>query len=64
MPDEPDSLPECDHGLVFDEKAWKDENCSPKEVRRRWPRLNGPCPHCSFQGIAYVNFLHYLAGDW
>jgi hypothetical protein len=35
------------------------------EVRRRWPRLMGPCPKgCGFNGIAYASWAHYTMGDW
>lgn len=34
-------------------------------IRRKWPRLMGPCPKgCGFNGIAYASFAHYVAGDW
>jgi hypothetical protein len=54
---------ECNHGVVFDEAAYK---ANPRiNVRQRWPRLYGPCPKgCGFNGIAYASFLHYLAGNW
>jgi len=56
---------ECDHGVVFDEAAWKAEQPTPWTVRERWPRLFGPCPKgCGFNGIAYASFGHYIAGDW
>lgn len=35
------------------------------EVRKRWPRLSGPCPKgCGFNGIAYASYEHYIMGDW
>lgn len=35
------------------------------EVRKRWPRLNGPCPKgCGYHGIAYASSEHYVYGDW
>ena len=71
---------DCDHGLTFDEAearkilgGWepKDEvewivgNPSCAEIRRRWPRLYGPCPKgCGYDGIAYVSAEHYAMGDW
>lgn len=70
----------CDHGVTFDEKEaervlgeWQPRtpgefimgNPSSEEVRKRWPRLNGPCPKgCGFVGIAYASYAHYIAGDW
>lgn len=61
-------LPEhkdCDHGVVFDEKDFKDNDLSASEVRKKYPRGWGPCPKgCGFNGIAYASFLHYIAGDW
>lgn len=58
----------CDHGLTFDAEA---ANAIPpselrmREIRLRWPRLDGPCPKgCGYEGIAYVSFEHYTAGDW
>lgn len=73
-------MPECDHGLKFDLEEAKKllEGWSPSspeeyimgnpasaEVRRRWPRLDGPCPlGCGYNGIAYVSVNHYHMGDW
>jgi hypothetical protein len=70
----------CDHGISFDEKEahcilrdWHpnspDEfvmgNPGAKEVRKRWPRLDGPCPlGCGFVGIGYASAEHYTMGDW
>lgn len=57
----------CDHGVTFDEAAWHARpNMSPTEVRVRWPRLLGKCPRpgCTFEGIAYASYIHYLAGEW
>lgn len=35
------------------------------EIRKRWPRLFGPCPkRCGFNGIAYASTDHYYYGDW
>ena len=34
-------------------------------IRKRFPRLNGPCPKgCGFVGIAYASTAHYAWGDW
>ena len=53
----------CDHGVTFD-AAWA-QGRSAGEVRRRHPRLHGPCPRgCGYSGIAYASMEHYLAGDW
>lgn len=70
----------CDHGVTFDAKvareilgSWKPEsavefvmgNSASGEIRKRWPRLSGPCPKgCSFNGIAYASYEHYMSGDW
>lgn len=70
----------CDHGLTFDEEEanrilgdWQPRtaeefimgNPAAMEVRKRWPRLDGPCPlGCGYVGIAYVSAAHYAAGDW
>lgn len=54
---------ECDHGVTFDEVAARDLDAH--EVRRRWPRLFGPCPKgCGFSGIGYASWAHYVSGDW
>ncbi len=70
----------CDHGVMFD-KAEADKilarwsamtpvefvagNPAAAEIRKRWPRLHGPCPKgCGFTGIAYASMAHYAAGDW
>jgi hypothetical protein len=57
------SAGDCDHGIKFDEKECV--GLSAAEVRQQWPRLDGECPMgCGYNGIAYLNFLHYLAGDY
>lgn len=74
-PDEP-----CHHGVTFDaEEArkilgdWTPKttadfvtgNPGAAEVRRRWPRLDGPCPlGCGYNGIYYASYEHYISGDW
>jgi hypothetical protein len=60
---------QCDHGVTFDEaEVQRRQRLNPpsaSEVRRRWPRLFGPCPKgCGYNGIAYASFLHYVMGDW
>jgi len=59
---------ECDHGIVFDEaeadRLLKEPGGCAK-IRRRFPRLDGPCPKgCGFNGIGYASLMHYVAGDW
>lgn len=35
------------------------------EIRKRFPRLCGPCPKgCGYDGIAYASMEHYIYGDW
>jgi hypothetical protein len=35
------------------------------KIRKRWPRLSGPCPKgCGYNGIAYASYEHYIYGDW
>jgi len=54
---------ECGHGVEFDERAA--ESLTWHEIRRRWPRLDGPCPlGCGYSGIAYASRAHYVCGDW
>jgi len=58
-----EEIDECDHGVVFDHVAA--ENLPSYEIKRRWPRLDGPCPKgCGFTGIAYASTKHYVFGDW
>ena len=70
----------CDHGVTFDEEEakrilgdWQPKNPAEfiagnpatTEIRKRWPRLHGPCPKgCGFNGIAYASHAHYIYGDW
>lgn len=75
------SQEECDHGLSFDEAEatkileaapnpksvaeWLAGSPASREVRKRWPRLDGACPKgCGFSGIGYASYMHYLMGDW
>jgi hypothetical protein len=58
---------DCDHGITFDEEAYK--GLGPNEVRKRWPRgwftETKPCPKgCGYRGIYYASYMHYIAGDW
>ena len=71
---------ECDHGVTFDEAAaaklhagwepkteaeWITGNPACAEIRKLWPRLDGPCPKgCGYCGISYASEAHYLMGDW
>lgn len=53
----------CDHGIAFDRAAAC--SLSASEVRRRWPRLDGPCPkRCGFSGIGYASMSHFHRGGW
>lgn len=53
----------CDHGIRFDDKVA--ESMDVAEIRKRWPRLNGPCPlGCGYVGIYYASRAHYVYGDW
>lgn len=70
----------CDHGVTFDEGAaesllsgWTPKDAADfvmgnpmsSQIRKRWPRLYGPCPKgCGFNGIAYASMAHSVAGDW
>ena len=70
----------CDHGVTFDvEEAermlgdWPPGtgveflmgNPAAAEIRKRWPRLGGPCPlGCGYSGIYYASKDHYKMGDW
>ena len=60
----PETVPaECTHGVTFDRDAAR--GLDAREVRRRWPRLFGPCPlGCGFDGIGYASYEHYIMGDW
>lgn len=46
---------------VFDEAA---RSLPADEVRRRYPRFEGPCPDCGALVIGYASAAHCLAGDW
>jgi hypothetical protein len=57
-------IDKCDHGLRFN--PVEAAGLSSSEVRRLFPRLDGRCERCGYEGIAYASaehFLHY-AGDW
>lgn len=51
----------CDHGIAFDVKAAAVEHLTQEQVRKRWPRLDGKCPKCGLDGIAYAGPAHYYA---
>lgn len=56
----------CKHPRVghptFDEAAAR--GLSDAEIRRRWPRFEGPCPDCQAHMICYASIEHYILGDW
>lgn len=70
----------CNHGVTFDKEEaekvlgdWQPKdaadfiggNPAAAEVRKRWPRLCGPCPYgCGYSGIYYASTAHYIMGDW
>mgnify|MGYP000999235507 CR=1 FL=1 len=55
----------CDHGVTFDKETADREKLDAYEVRKRWPRGNGPCPlGCGWTGIFYASYDHYIYGDW
>lgn len=56
---------QCGHPRTlppFDEAAA--HGLSAEEVRRRWPRFWGTCPHCGARTIGYASWAHFVAGDW
>jgi len=58
-----EQIAKCDHGVKFDLEEAK--QISTLEVRKRFPRLYGPCPKgCGYNGIAYASTAHYVYGDW
>jgi hypothetical protein len=60
-----DMSPEtCDHGMSFSDEVYQKGSYTSSDVKRRWPRHNGLCKLCGYEGIAYKSFLHYVAGDW
>lgn len=58
--------PPCNHPRTpvpaFDEVAAR--GLSAEEVRRRWPRGEGPCPDCGVPMITYASGAHFAYGDW
>lgn len=63
MEQEAKTMPECDHGVVFDEALAKDMTAT--EIKQKYPRLDGTCPKgCGYVGIAYASSMHYYMGDW
>lgn len=52
----------CNHGIVFDAEACKGLTAS--EIRKKFPRFNGYCAACGYDGIYYVSFQHYIYGNW
>jgi adenine C2-methylase RlmN of 23S rRNA A2503 and tRNA A37 len=57
-------LPECTHGLEFDEEEANTYNYTRYEIRQKWPRLDGKCEKCGYEGIAYASMAHFIYGDW
>lgn len=61
-------MSECYHPQVprptFDLAVAEAENLSAREVRKRWPRAEGPCPDCGARFIGYASKMHYYWGDW
>jgi hypothetical protein len=56
---------DCDHVYPmpeFDEAAAK--FLTPAEVRKRWPRYDGPCPNCGQRILSYASLSHFICGDW
>lgn len=57
--------PECHHGVTFDKVVADLQKLDTQEIRKRWPRLCGPCPlGCGYRGIAYASKAHFVYGDW
>ncbi len=70
----------CNHGVTFDAAEARKlvDGWQPKDahecimgppgtaaIRKRWPRLCGPCPlGCGYNGTAYASTEHYIMGDW
>lgn len=50
------------HVLPFDEE--KAHKMSSFQVRKVYPRFNGKCASCGYDGISYSSFAHYVYGDW
>ncbi len=59
---EPKKVTECDHGVRFD--LTEASGLSASEVRKKFPRLDGRCELCGYEGIAHASIEHYYAGDW
>lgn len=56
-------IPECTVCTpVFDEEDAK--TLSSYEIRAKYPRFDGVCPICSYNGIKYASKKHYYYGDW
>lgn len=55
-------IDKCYHGVRFDPAEAAGLTAS--EVRRRFPRLDGRCERCGYEGIAYASQEHYYMGDW
>ena len=46
------------------DEEFKGNLMSASEVRRKYPRWDGLCPKCGYNGIKYASRLHYYAGDY
>ena len=53
---------ECDHSVLFD--LAEAAGLSSSEVQKKFPRLDGRCEICGYEGLAYASVEHYYAGDW
>ena len=54
---------ECDHGVKFDQQE-ADKLTSDVEIRKKFPRFEGKCSACGFEGVAYASKMHYIYGNW
>ena len=52
----------CNHGCTFDKDQCK--GLSAKQVRQKYPRFEGKCETCGYDGIYYDSYAHYIYGDW
>src|SRR5262245_54170191 len=63
-------LVECEHGVTYDHAQVLAQHATPKqmtgkEIRERWPRLDGKCPiGCGYDGVYYYSMNHYTWGEW
>ncbi len=52
----------CDHGVRFDSNAAI--GLRSLQIRALYPRFEGKCFNCGYEGIAYASQAHMIAGDW